>query len=89
VHGSALATFVYILPLNSSLYGTAPLASCATIVCFDFGGTAFVIRDSAKSKNFGKVRMTLLRNIGQLQKYKKRSKKKFNNDIYDIISKKK
>jgi hypothetical protein len=28
VRGSALATFVYILPFNSSLYGTAPLASC-------------------------------------------------------------
>jgi hypothetical protein len=38
VRGSALATFVYLLPFNSSLYATAPLASCAKIVCFDLAG---------------------------------------------------
>jgi hypothetical protein len=59
VHGSALASFVYILPLNSSLYGTAPLASCATIVCFDFGGK---YEKSSKKKVQKKDRKIIVKN---------------------------
>jgi hypothetical protein len=33
VRGSALATFVYILPFNSSLYGTAPLIVAPLASC--------------------------------------------------------
>jgi hypothetical protein len=54
VHGSALATFVYLLPFNSSLYGTAPLASCAKIVCFDFAGRHLWFVNQQKVRSLAK-----------------------------------